>query len=183
LCARGDSEGRELASAHYFKANNMTDTLAALRALNDQDSPERTMCLTDFYDEWSKEPLVIDKWLALQASARFEGVVEQVKRLSQHAAFNYENPNKVYSLFAQFGSNNPYYFHSRDGKGYQLITDAVLHLNKTNPQVAARIIKPLINYKRYDEHRQALMKAELVRIQQEAKLSPDLYEIVSKSLH
>jgi aminopeptidase N len=183
LCARGDSDGRELALAHYFKANNMTDTLTALRALNDHDSQERTMCLTDFYDEWSQEPLVIDKWLALQACARFEGVVDQVKHLSQHAAFNYENPNKVYSLFAQFGSNNPYYFHSRDGKGYQLITDAVLHLNKTNPQVAARIIKPLINYKRYDEHRQALMRAELVRIQQEAKLSPDLYEIVSKSLN
>lgn len=182
LTASGEQTALELASKHYFNANNMTDTLAALRALNDHPSTERDLCLTDFYDEWSEENLALDKWLALQASARYEGVVEQVKRLSQHAAFNYENPNKVYSLFAQFGNNNPYYFHSQDGSGYQLITDAVLFLNKTNPQVAARIVKPLINYKRYDEHRMALMKAELVRIQQEPKLSPDLFEIVTKSL-
>lgn len=183
LCARGDLASREIAANHYFTSNNMTDTLAALRALNDHDSAERSACLTDFYDKWSDEPLVVDKWLALQASSRCEDVVEQVKRLSQHAAFSYENPNKVYSLFAQFGSNNPYYFHSRDGKGYQLITDAVLRLNKTNPQVAARIIKPLINFKRYDEHRQSLMRGELLRIQKEPKLSSDLFEIITKSLN
>lgn len=183
LCAARDQAGIDLASNHYYHAHNMTDTLAALRALNDIDCPERMTCLTDFYERWEDEPLVIDKWLALQASSRCEGVLEQVQRLSQHAAFNYENPNKVYSLFAQFGSNNPYYFHQRDGKGYKLITDAVLHLNKTNPQVAARIIKPLINFKRYDDHRKALMRAELTRIQKEPRLSPDLFEIVTKSLN
>lgn len=183
LCASGDEAARELASTHYFKSNNMTDSLAALRALNDHDSEERRLCLTDFYDKWSDDPLVIDKWLALQACAKYEGVVERVKRLSEHEAFTYENPNKVYSLFAQFGSNNPYYFHSQDGSGYRLITDAVLRLNQINPQVAARLIKPLINYKRYDAHRQSLMKAELMRIRQEPKLSPDLFEIVSKSLN
>jgi aminopeptidase N len=182
LCAVQDAAGREIASAHYFSANNMTDTLAALRALNDIDCLERSACLTDFYDEWMDEPLVIDKWLALQASARFDGVIELVHSLIKHPAFNYNNPNKVYSLFAQFGSNNPYYFHQKDGKGYRLITEAVLHLNKSNPQVAARIIKPLINFKRYDNERKALMQAELMRIKKEPKLSPDIYEIVTKSL-
>jgi aminopeptidase N len=183
LCARQDLAGREMASHHYYHANSMTDTLAALRALNDSHCPEREACLTDFYDTWAEEPLVIDKWLALQATSRSEGVIDQVKRLSEHAAFNFENPNKVYSLLAQFGMNNPYYFHQREGKGYQLIADAVLHLNTLNPQVAARLIKPLINFKRYDEERKALMKAELIRIQRAETLSPDIFEIVSKCLN
>lgn len=183
LCAARDEAGRDLASKHYFHSTNMTDTLAALKALNDISCPQRDACLTDFYECWSEEPLVVDKWLALQASSRCEGVLEQVERLSKHAAFSYENPNKVYSLFAQFGSNNPYYFHHKDGKGYKLITDAVLRLNKTNPQVAARIIRPLIYFKRYDDHRMNLMRAELKRIQQEPQLSPDLFEIVTKSLN
>lgn len=182
LAAGPGDAGKELASMHYFNANNMTDMLGALRALNDSHSSQRDTCMLDFYERWSEQPLVIDKWLALQASSRQEGVLDEVTRLTKHAAFNYENPNKVYSLFAQFGSNNPYYFHQADGKGYKLITDAVLRLNDSNPQVAARIVKPLINFKRYDEHRQSLMRMELERIQKAPRLSPDLYEIITKSL-
>lgn len=182
LCAAQDEAGRQLAYEHYFSADNMTDTLAALRALNDQNCLERSACLTDFYDKWMDSPLVIDKWLALQASSRFEGVIEQVQALMQHPAFNINNPNKVYSLFAQFGANNPYYFHQADGKGYRMIADVVLQLNTLNPQVAARIIKPLIHFNRYDQKRQSLMIAELTRIQNQPTLSSDLYEIVTKSL-
>lgn len=175
-------EALELAVEHYHQADNMTDRLAGLQALNDIDCEQRDACLTDFYETWSQDHLVIDKWLALQATARCPGVTEHVEQLSKHEAFSFSNPNKVYSLFLQFGINNPYYFHQSDGAGYRLLTDAVIRLNEANPQVAARLVKPLINFRHYDDNRQALMKEALVRIQGEQKLSKDIYEIVMKSL-
>jgi len=162
-------------------ASNMTDTMAALRALVNVECPEREQALSDFYAQWRHDALVIDKWFALQASSKLPGTLERVKKLLHHEAFDIKNPNKVYSLIGVFG-HNAIHFHAKNGEGYQFLAEIVLQLNALNPQIAARMITPLTSWKRYDESRQHLMRAQLELSSKDKNLSPDVYELVTKSL-
>ncbi|MFI4957077.1 MAG: aminopeptidase N [Gammaproteobacteria bacterium] len=182
LVASGEVEGVMLAAAQYNAHKNMTETMGALYALRDAKNDVREMCLQDFYERWKDNSLVMDKWFAMQAQANRDDAVFTSERLAQHPAFNIKNPNKVYSLFAAFGYGNFAQFHRADGEGYAFIRDAVIALDKINPQVAARVITPLIQYRRYDEQRAALMKQALVKISASSGISKDIYEIVTKSI-
>lgn len=177
-----DSSIYEMCLEQYNNAGNMTDRLAAFSALIDKERPEREQLLTDFYVKWRKEPLVIDKWLSIQAMAKVPNVLQQIKALTQHSAFDIKNPNKVYALIGAFAQNNAVYFHDKTGAGYVFLTDKVITLNKLNPQIAARIVEPLTRWRRYDIERQGLMQIQLQRILAEENLSKDVYELVSKSL-
>jgi aminopeptidase N len=159
----------------------MSDTMAALRALTNVECSERAKALSDFYAKWHNNALVVDKWFGLQASSKLPGTLQHVKKLLHHEAFDIKNPNKVYALIGAFG-NNPIHFHTKNGEGYQLLADIVLQLNALNPQVAARMIKPLTDWKRYDESRQKLMREQLELLSNNKNLSPDLFELVTKSL-
>lgn len=160
---------------------NMTDTLAALHALSNLDVPERAKALAQFYDTWKQDALVLDKWFAIQAASQLSNTLEQVKKLMHDPAFDIKNPNKVYALLVTFSYRNAINFHLRSGEGYVFLRTVVEQLDKLNPQVAARVIKPLTAWKRYDKERQALMRDQLEHLAQE-KLSPDVYELVTKSL-
>jgi aminopeptidase N len=160
--------------------HNMTDTLAALVSLSQVDIPERVEALNQFYQQWRNEALVVDKWIMVQANSMLPGTLEQVKKLMQHEAFDIKNPNKVYALIGGF-SQNAVHFHAINGEGYAFLADVVLQLDKINPMVAARMVKPLTSWKRYDKERQQLMKAQLERLLGQ-KLSKDVYELVKKSL-
>jgi len=105
-----------------------------------------------------------------------------VKGLMQHEAFAMTNPNKVRALIGSFSMANPTTFHAKDGSGYRFLADQVIALNAINPQVAARLIKPLISWHKYDEQRQALMCAELRRILDTEGLSSDVFELVDRGL-
>jgi aminopeptidase N len=50
------------------------------------------------------------------------------------------------------------------------------------PTTAARLVQPLGVWRRYDAARQALMRASLERVLAAPGLSPNTYEMVSKSL-
>ncbi len=117
----------------------------------------------------------------LQATANREQVCDEVRALLDHPAFTLDNPNRVRSLIGAFAAGNPAGFHQPDGAGYLLLTEQILHLNQRNPQVAARMVQPLSRWKRFEPGRSLLMKQQLERLQ-EQELSPDLYEIVTKSL-
>jgi len=125
---------------------------------------------------------VMDKWFALQASSQLTDTVSQVEALLDHPDFEITNPNRVRSLIGVFAHGNQLHFHSKDGSGYALLGDQVLRLDKFNPQVAARMVGALNQWKRYDEGRQTLMRAQLERIVGTEKLSRDVYEIVSRNL-
>ncbi len=163
-------------------ANNMTDVMAGMRSLMDMDCPERLEAIDSFYGKWKGDALVVDKWLTLQAMSRLSGTLDHVKHLMQHESFNIKNPNKVRSLLSGFVAGNAYRFHQANGEGYRFLADQVITLNELNPQVAARMVSPLIQWRRYDESRQVLMKAELQRIISQPELSKDVYEVVSKGL-
>jgi aminopeptidase N len=174
--------GLELAVTQYRSGGNMTDVLAALSLLADRDEPERDAAFAQFYERWQGEALVIDKWFALQAMSRRTDTLSRVRRLLEHPAFTYANPNRVYALVATFASANPVRFHADDGAGYRFLTDQVLLLDPRNPQVASRILTPLGRWRRQGRERQELMKSELQRILAARQFSKHTYEIASKAL-
>ncbi len=183
LLSNKTSSAVALATMQYNKANNMTDTIAALGGLASIESNERIAALIEFYDTWSTNPLVINKWLMIQAIADLDGVLDQVKMLMRHEAFDIKNPNKVQALIGGFCVGNPVRFHVSSGAGYKFLADIVLELNPINPQVAARMLTPLTQWQRFGGARQKLMCTELRRIQQSANLSTDVIEIVAKALN
>jgi aminopeptidase N len=159
----------------------MTDAMAALSCLANLDCPERQPALDAFYEKWKHEPLVVDKWLAVQATSRLPDTLPRVKRLLSHPAFDIKVPNKVYALVRAFASNHVR-FHAADGSGYAFLADQVIALNALNPQVAARMARGFDRWKRFDAARQAEARAQLERIRDTAGLSRDVAEIVSKAL-
>lgn len=171
-----------LCMQQFNAADNMTDTMGVLYALNEVESSEREDVLTRFYETWKAEDLVIDKWFALQASAELPHALLKVKELLHHPAFNYKNPNKVRAVIGSFAHYNYTHFHAKDGSGYEFLADQVLHVGKINPQVAARILEPLTHWQKFDAQRQTLMKEQLQKIVKSPQLSKDVFEIASKSL-
>jgi aminopeptidase N len=170
-----------LASEQFKAADNMTDSMAALTVLANLDCPERRPALEAFYAKWQDEPLVVDKWLAVQASSRLPVTLARVRELLDHPAFDIKVPNKVYALIRSFCANHVR-FHSADGSGYGFLADQVLALNELNPQVAARMARGFDRWKRFDEQRQGRAKAALQRIRDAEGLSKDVAEIVGKAL-
>ena len=180
-CTQGTGCAK-LAKSHYFDADNMTDRMAALAAIASNQNTERDEVLQDFYQTYRSYPLVIDKWFSVQASSVRPDIISHLKTLRAHADFTMKNPNRVRSLFAAFAMNNYACFHAEDGSGYNFLADAIIELNSINPQIAARLLTPMRDWRKYSTARQANMKDALERILQTPDLSPDVYEIVSKSL-
>ena len=176
-----DADVRDLCVKQYKTAGNMTDSLAALANLANAECPERREALASFYEKWKTDALVMDKWLSLQALSRLPDTLDAVKALTKHPVFTIKNPNKVRALISAFASNMVR-FHDPSGSGYAFLADYVLLLDPLNPQIAARLVSAFTMWKRYDEKRKALMKAQLDRILATPKLSRDVHEIVSKSL-
>ena len=174
--------GIALCVEQYHQANNMTDRMAALSLMVNEGGPETEKLLADFYERWKDDPLVLDKWFAVQAMSKRSDTLEQVKQLMQHPAFSIKNPNKVRSLIGSFCSGNPVRFHDRSGSGYRFLADRVIELDRLNPQVAARMLRIMSRWQRYDSARQGLMQEQLKRILDTQGVSKDVYEIASKSL-
>lgn len=174
-------EIQKLCYKQYRQASNMTDAIAALANLVSLDNTLRQDALDDFYAKWQQDPLVLDKWFTLQAMSKLESTLDNVKELTNNESFSISNPNKVRSLIGAFCSGNHVRFHDSNGAGYRFLADKIDQLNTINPQIAARLVSPLINWRRYDIKRQKLMQQELDRVLAIKNLSSDVYEIVSKS--
>ncbi|MBN3850188.1 aminopeptidase N [Paraburkholderia sp. Ac-20342] len=178
-----------LASAQYDTANNMTDRAAALSALLNAGAPqggsaEAQHALDDFYRRFEKEPLVIDKWFALQATQRGSAqhpVIDTVRKLMTHPAFTLKNPNRARSLIFSFCAANPAQFHAEDGSGYAFWADQVIALDALNPQVAARLARSLELWRRFTPALRDSMRAALEKVAAQVK-SRDVREIVEKAL-
>ena len=186
LLRSADAQYLSVCESQYRNADNMTEVAAALRMIVNCDlaSAEsvRESVLADFYSKWSHEALVVDQWFTIQATSVLPGALDRVKALLGHAAFDIKNPNKVRSVIAAFCGQNPLHFHDASGAGYEFLGDRIIELNKLNPQIASRLLTPLTRWKKYDESRQALMRAQLQRIANEEGLSKDVTEVVLKSL-
>lgn len=172
----------KLVSQQYHSADNMTDALAALAAAVGAQLPCRDALLAEYDEKWHQDGLVMDKWFILQATSPAQNALQKVRELLNHRSFSLGNPNRVRSLIGAFAGSNPAAFHAEDGSGYQFMVEMLTELNSRNPQVASRLIEPLIRLKRYDASRQALMRAALETLRALPNLSGDLYEKISKAL-
>ena len=181
-----ETEAIDLCVAQFESADNMSDTSAAIRALincpADGAALPREKALSEFYKRWANEALVIDQWFAMQASCPLPDGLSRVQALIQHDAFTMKNPNRMRSVVTSFAFQNIVNFHNKDGSGYGFLADCVIELNGINPQMAARMLSPLTRWRKYDQARQALMKTQLERILAADDLSPDVFEIASKSV-
>ncbi|MEX9753654.1 aminopeptidase N [Providencia vermicola] len=182
--AAGDDQALadKLVSTQFASADNMTDSLAALTAASESQLPCLESLMTAFDERWHHDGLVMDKWFTLQGTSPAPDVLEKVRSLLTHRSFSMSNPNRVRSLVGAFASGNPSAFHAQDGSGYQFLYDILVDLNTRNPQVASRLIEPLIRLKRFDEKRQSLMRNTLEQLKGLDNLSGDLFEKVTKAL-
>ena len=176
-----DTGARALALEQFERADNMTDTMAALAALANCDCAERARALDAFYAKWKHEPLVVDKWLAVQAGSRLPGALAEVRKLLAHPAFDIRNPNKVYALIRSFCGNHVR-FHAADGGGYAFLAEQVIAIDAFNPQVAARMARAFDRWRKFDAGRRQHASAALERIRDTQGLSKDVAEIVTKTL-
>ncbi len=175
-------EALGLCTAQFRDSDNMTDTLAAFTSLAQTDYPEREEALAEFYRRWRDDPLVVDKWFAIQATSERPDALDEVQRLIHHDAFDIRNPNRVRALIGGFAVGNQVRFHDPGGAGYRFFADQVLAIDRINPRIAARLVTVLERWRLYEGKRSALMRAQLERILSQAKLSKDVFEIASKSL-
>jgi len=186
LALTGREEAMHLCQQQLECASNMTDELAAFSTIVHAAKPSwsalKQTAIDNFYQKWQHETLVVNHWLSVQSNNPNPDTLAAVERLMQHRAFDIKNPNKVRAVVGAFAIRNPINFHHKKGDGYRYLADQVIYLNDTNPQIASRLLMPLTKWRRYDETRQALMKAELERIQAVDKLSKDVHEVIIKSL-
>ncbi|RZS81784.1 aminopeptidase N [Pigmentiphaga kullae] len=172
----------EQALGQYDTARNMTDRLSALSSLvNFGAADASARVLADFYERWQDDPLVVDKWFTLQATARGT-TVQTVEGLMTHPAFSLRNPNRARSLVFQFCLNNPYGFHRADGSGYRYWASQVLALDALNPEIAARLARALDRWVRYVPELSEPMRQVLQQVRSHPGLSRNVTEIVSKAL-
>lgn len=170
-----------LIESQYAQSDNMTDTMGALQAANCGSVKAREALMQSYSDKWSHDGLVMDKWFALQGTYPTAEALDKVKDAMQHPAFTLQNPNRIRSLVGSFLSN-PYAFHEKEGTGYKFAGEILDKLNQSNPQVASRLIDPLLKFARYDDSRKALMRAELETLRANPKLAKDLFEKVEAAL-
>lgn len=172
----------QLVRNQFESADNMTDSIAALASSVAAQLPCRAELLAEFDEKWHQDGLVMDKWFVLQATSQAADTLSKVRELLNHRSFSMGNPNRVRSLIGAFAAGNPAAFHALDGSGYQFMVEMLSELNHRNPQVASRLIEPLIRLKRYDAKRQEMMRAALEQLKGLENLSGDLFEKISKAL-
>jgi aminopeptidase N len=182
LATTETSQAIECAFAQYRGADNMTDRMAALETLALHDRPERAAALEDFYKRYADDPLIIDKWLALQAAIPEPATLDRVRALTKHPAFSITNPNRIRALIGSFAQANHTQFNRSDGAGYAFVADFVLALDPKNPQVAARLMGAFRSWRALEAQRRDKAEAALRRVAAAPALSPDLHDIVARTL-
>jgi len=182
MAAPGTASARTRAWDAFENADNMTDEFAGFKILCAATPDLKQKSAARFYDRWSHDPLVMDKWFYVQAVSPLPDTLTSVTALVNHPDFTQTNPNRVRALIYGFAMNNPVCFHDPTGKGYAFVTENILALDRINHQIAARLARSFNQWKKYDAHRKALMKQSLKTLAAAPDLSANVYEIVSRAL-
>jgi aminopeptidase N len=183
MAANPRSEIADIARGHFESAVNMTDQIGGLNALMLIGGPAYEEALAAFFERWKHEPLVIDKWFALQGRDPSETALGRILGLTAHPAFDQKNPNRLRALVSSFANFNPVRFHEPTGAGYRFLADQIIAVDGFNPMTAARLVDPLGGWRRMKPELGALMKAELERIVAVEGLSKNVYELATRALN
>nr|MDA3863410.1 aminopeptidase N C-terminal domain-containing protein [Deltaproteobacteria bacterium] len=181
LALTGDNKFFDELSEKLKTHGNFTDKLAYLVILNNNDNPCRNLALDYFYRKYKNNFLVLNKWMAIQASGKLPDTMERVKNIMNSSDFNLKNPNQVHSLLNVFAANKPH-FHQINGQGYAFISRIIQKLDTINPVIASSLVSYFTGWREHIPERQELIKTELEKLLQLKKLSPGVYEKVSRSL-
>jgi len=160
----------------------MTDQFGALVALSQAPGGRRERALDMFFRAQAADPLVIDKWFALQAMLPEPDTLARVRELMTHHAFAKTNPNRLRALVGSFANGNPTRFHAEDGSGHDFIAGVVIDLDSSNPQIAARLLGAFRTWRTLEPTRRGHAEAALRRIASIPTLSADTRDIVDRSL-
>ncbi len=180
--AGAPGDGSEIAMRQFQTGANMTDQMAALATLCAHATPQRERALDSFFRSHADEPLILDKWFSLQAMIAEPETLSRVRRLTHSHAFSLTNPNRVRALIGAFANGNPTGFNGADGAGYRFVAETALKLDEINPQVAARLLSAFRSWRNLEAGRRALAKAALESVAAHERLSPDVRDIVARSL-
>lgn len=181
LASRQDAVAAPLAISQFNSATNMTDELSALITLDKLGGRRIDQSMEDFYAKWKDSPLVIDKWFAVQAGRKHPEGVDAIRKLTQHAAYDPRNPNRVRALVGGFAMSNAHLFHHVSGAGYDFFTEQVLDMDSRNPSVAARLLGVYEIWRKLDTQRRNQIKEQLKAVIK-AKPSKNVLEIATKTL-
>ncbi|MBM3529000.1 MAG: aminopeptidase N [Alphaproteobacteria bacterium] len=182
LAATQERYAIALAAEQYKSADNMTDRIAALSTLSLHNAPERATAFDDFYARYKADPLIVDKWFALQAASPDPATLGRVRELTAHPAFSLANPNRVRSLIGVFAQGNQTQFNRADGAGYDFVAEKVIALDQSNPQVAARMASAFKSWRALEPGRRVRAEAALRRIAAAPGLSRDVGDIAGRAL-
>jgi aminopeptidase N len=180
-CGRPDI-GLSITEHLYRDADNMTDRFGALSILAQHRGAAREAALDDFAHRFEMDPLILDKWFALQASIPEPETLDRVKNLMGHKGFSKSNPNRLRALVGSFAMANPSQFHRADGAGHEFVADIVIETDRSNPQVAARLLGAFKSWRSLESKRRAFAKNALEHIAAQENLSTDVADIVTRSL-
>lgn len=168
----------DAAQLQFDSATNMTQQLAGLSNLIRAGRGDAA--LARFEAQWKDDRLVMDKWFALQViEAKPDDAADTAKALTQHADFNWNNPNRFRATLGTFAAHHAG-FHAKDGSGYSLLADWLIKLDPVNPQTTARMCAAFQTWRRYDAIRQSMISKELERIASVPKLSRDTTEMITR---
>jgi aminopeptidase N len=182
LCDLEEEEPLLLARSQYYNADNMTEKLASFVALaHCRHETAGKEVIADFYEAYKDNQLLVDIWFSVQAASPLDGTLSAVQDLLLHEAFDEKSPNDIRAVVGAFAANSVH-FHSIDGRGYSFVADYIIKLNRANAQIAARLVAPFAQWRKYDSHRRKLMKQQLERISALKDLSVNVYEQVSRCL-
>ncbi len=170
------------AEAHFNAASNMTDMVGGLNALMYVQGAPYQGALDAFYNRFRNEPLVIDKWFALQAGCPHPDTLERVRALSSHPDFDAKTPNRWRALVQTF-ANNQSVFHDRDGAGYAFLVEQILMVDGFNPMTAARLVEPLSRFRFYASPWKEKMQSAIETILKAPNLSKNVSELAGRALN
>lgn len=168
----------------FATADNMTDLSQALGVLVHRfpEAAETSAALKEFETRFADNPLVLDKWFAIQATTPGAKTLEHVRSLMESPHYAAGNPNRVRSLIGSLAFGNPTGFHRKDGAAYTFFADQILEIDPRNPQLAARLLTAMRSWRMLESVRADKARQALANIERSPVLSTDVRDIVERIL-
>ena len=179
LSALDTEEVITLVKEQYWASTAMGDRVVALDIIENSSAHHSDEALTDFYEKYKENTLVMNKYIAILASSKRVGLLERVVALQKSEIYDEKVPNLVRALFGTFMANSKY-FHAKDGSGYKFMAEKLLEIDAINAQISSRLAGGFKLYERMNEQNRVVMKSELMRVLEQEGISKNLYEIVAK---